>query len=218
MEDFDFSITYQFSDYLAWANELHEPGDFVNEVSFAVNIVDDEGNHIEEAARGLVSQILFGLAMDSGYPLYQVMDATSSLLEMSEIVFDWEEGSDPWAKIDQYYNEPLIEYNVCFLERIEILPMYRKLGLTKRILRNLNTRFYNACGLWVLKAFPLQHDSIIRSDTNQWTENMQYDRMETDIEKSQYKLYHLYQSLGFVNPFDQRYFIARSFDLIHKLK
>jgi hypothetical protein len=81
-------------------------------------------------------------------------------------------------------------------------------------------RFYSSCGLWVLKAYPMQHDISIKREIEEkmsdWNKKMEYQKMELDFEKAQYQLFNYYKKMGFQNPFDMEYFIARPFDLIDK--
>lgn len=210
-EELDFSISYRFDDYLDPDATYGDPNDFVTEVHFEVHQVNEFGAPMELAAKGHFSHILFSLAMDSGYPLLSVMDASQSILEMSEVLFEWDEHKDFWDKLDDYFEDhPPIHTDVCFLESLEILPAFRKKGLTKMVLRDLARKYHHSCGLWVLKVFPLQHKSRSEEDKKDaWYQKMRYDELEEDFEKSKYKLFHLYQSLGLVNPFEEAYFLAR---------
>lgn len=221
MEELNFIIKYSFSSFLNDCSVGEDPMDFVNEIDFEVYLTNESGHLLEQIGKGKISQILFSLAMDSGFPLEDVMDATHSIYQMSGVLFEWDEDKDFWDKIDSYFEfESPLSYDICFLETLEVIEKYRGKGLGEKIINNLIERFYSSCGLWVLKAFPLQHDSSIKSENEatqiSWNKKMAYQNMESDFEKSQYQLFNYYIKRGFKNPFDREYFIARPHDIIKK--
>lgn len=221
MEELNFIIKYSFSNFLNDCSVGEEPMDFVNEIDFEVYLTNESGHLIEQIGKGKISQILFSLAMDRGFPLEDVMDATHSIYQMSGVLFEWDEDKDFWDKIDAYFEfESPLSYDICFLETLEVIEKYRGKGLGEKIINNLIERFYSSCGLWVLKAFPLQHDSSIKSENEatqiSWNKKMGYQNMASDFEKSQYQLFNYYIKRGFKNPFDREYFIARPHDIIKK--
>jgi len=221
MEELDFIIKYSFSDFLREEPLGEDPNDFINKIDFEVYVADIYGNLSDIIAKGKISQILFALAMDNNYPLYTVMDASDSILDMSEILFEFEEGKDFWDKIDTYFEDNIpLNYNICYLEYFEIAPNYRGKGIGKKIIKSMVERFYNSCGLWIVKGFPIQHSGLIEKtafeDLDDWDQQMNYNSFEKDFEKSQYKLFHYFQQLGFKNPFDMEYFIAQPFDIINQ--
>ena len=221
MEELNFIIKYSFSSFLNECSVGEDPMDFVNEIDFEVYLTNESGHLIEQIGKGKISQILFSLAMDSGFPLIDVMDATHSIYQMSGVLFEWDEEKDFWDKIDAYFEfEPPMSYDICFLETLEVIEKYRGKGLGEKIINNLIERFYSSCGLWVLKAFSLQHDNSIKSENEvaqiNWNKKMAYQNMESDFEKSQYQLFNYYIKRGFKNPFDMEYFIARPHDIINK--
>ena len=221
MEELNFIIKYSFSSFLNECSVGEDPMDFVNEIDFEVYLTNESGHLIEQIGKGKISQILFSLAMDSGFPLIDVMDATHSIYQMSGVLFEWDEEKDFWDKIDAYFEfEPPMSYDICFLETLEVIEKYRGKGLGEKIINNLIERFYSSCGLWVLKAFPLQHGNSIKSENEvaqiNWNKKMAYQNMESDFEKSQYQLFNYYIKRGFKNPFDMEYFIARPHDIINK--
>lgn len=221
MEELDFIIKYSFSSFLKDYPVGEDPTEFVNEIDFAVYLTNESGHLEEQVGKGKISQILFSLAMDCGFPLYDVMDATHSICQMSGVLFEWDEEKDFWDKIDTYFEyQPLENFDIFFLETLEVIAKYRGKGLGEKILNNLIERFYSSCGLWVLKAFPMQHDISIKSDKeenqNDWNKKMEYSLMESDFEKAQYQLFNYYKKRGFQNPFDMEYFIAKPFDIVNK--
>jgi len=223
MEEQDFTIKYSFSDTLRAEPPGDDPNDFVNEIEFEVYVTDIYGKLSEIIAKGKISHILFALAMDYNYPLFSIMDASESILDMSGVLFEFDEDKDFWDKIDTYFEDDIpLNYNICYLEYFEIATNYRGKGIGKKIITNMMERFYHCCGLWVIKGFPIQHSGVIEKtafeNLDEWDQQMDYKNFEKDFEKSQYKLFHYFQQLGFQNPFDMAYFIAQPYQIIDKNK
>lgn len=220
MGEHNFTIKYCFNDILREDSLGDDPNDFVNKIEFGVYVTDIYGKSSELIAKGEISQILFGLAIDHGYPLFDVMDASESILDMSGVLFEFGEDKHFWDKIEDYLYPIPDNYTICYLENLEIVPHYRGRRIGKRIIKSMMERFYDSCGLWVVKGFPIQHSGVIQKtafeDLDEWDKKMDYDSFEKDFEKSQYKLFHYFQQLGFQNPFDVDYFIAQPFQILDK--
>lgn len=212
----DFYIRFTLNEFLRDSSLPEEPQDFVNEFHFEINLFNENGEDVGLAGRGMMSQILFGLAVDNHYPLSHVMDASQPILEMSKMLFEWEEDKEFYGKIEEYFTDiPLINSNICFLEKLELLPRYRGLGLGKKVVLNLAQRFYDSCGLWIIQAYPLQHfNRQKRTGWTDWEKLMGYPNFEPDLEKSKYKLFHYFQQMGLQNPFDEKYFIGTPYQLL----
>jgi GNAT superfamily N-acetyltransferase len=209
-----YTVDFAFQDLLG-AKLGEDPNDFVTAVQFKIHTEQEEPyGSVQLVGQGKLSLIHFSLAMDAGFPLLHVMDATTSILSMSESLFSWEEGGDPFDKLDAHFQgEPMFNRDVCFVERMEVLPAHRGRGIGRDVLEAIARRFYTSCGLVVLKAFPLQREARLPSEMDEWTEAMRLDELEQDLEQAQYQLFNWYQKMGLNNPFDQEYFIARPGEL-----
>jgi GNAT superfamily N-acetyltransferase len=215
-EDISVAITYSFTSFPPTISLAEEPEDYVTEIYLDIRLLNSHGNPAAKIGQGRLNLLHFSLAMDKGYPLDYVMDASASILEMAEQLFDISEGIDCWDKIEAYYDyEPPLQYDVCFLERLEILPAYRKKGIGKLVIGNIIEKFYASCGLVVAKAYPLQYESDNFLGNPDWQASMEYPKMETDYEKARYQLFDYYQKLGFVNPFAEDYFMIRPQDYVN---
>ena len=138
MEELNFIIKYSFSSFLNDCSVGEDPMDFVNEIDFEVYLTNESGHLQEQIGKGKISQILFSLAMDSGFPLEDVMDATHSIYQMSGVLFELDEDKDFWDKIDAYFEfEPPMSYDICFLETLEVIEKYRGKGLGKLLIDQL---------------------------------------------------------------------------------
>ena len=214
-EDISIGITYSFTTFPQANPLLEEPTDYVTEIVMDIRELDAQGNPGHQIGQGQLSLLHFSLAMEKGYSFFGVIDASASILEMAEQLFNITEGFDCWEKIEACYDyEPLLQYDICFLERMEILPAYRKKGIGKLVISNLVERFYGCCGLVVVKASPLQHETENFLRNPEWQQSMEYSLMETDYEKARYQLFNYYQKLGFINPLAEEYFMIRPHDFI----
>lgn len=221
MEVQEFTIKYSFNDILKEEPLGTFATDFVNEIEFNVYLNDSYSKPTVLIAKGKISQILFSLAADYEFSFYELMNATQAILEMSEMLFDFDEESDFWAKIDAYFQEDVpLNQDICYLDFFEILPNFRKKGIGKKIITSLVERFYSSCGLWILQGVPTQHsgylDNIAFEDLDEWDQKMAYDDLDKDFEKSQYKLFNYFQQMGFQNPFDRDYFIAEPYKFLSR--
>lgn len=213
-DDFFFQINYSFTSFPQSGPLGDDPTDYITEIQMDIRKLDEKGNTFQKIGQGQISLIHFGMALDQGFPLFEVMDASASILNMSEELFNIQGEEDLWEKIEEFYDyQPPLNYDVCFIERLELLPEYRGKGRGRWVIKDILERFYGSCGLVVIKAYPLQHESDQGwGEDDEWKKRMQYDKMEKDAEKARYQLYHYYQKLGFVNPFGEEYFIIRPHD------
>lgn len=209
-----YTVDFQFNDILD-AELGEDPNDFVTEVHFSIKTEQEgPGGQVELVGKGKLSLIHFGLAMDAEFPLHDVMDATSTILAMSETLFSWEEGGHPFDKLDEHFmEEPIFNQDICFVERLEVLPAHRGRGIGRAAMVSIARKFYNCCGLVVLKAYPVQHEARQPGELDAWAKAMCYDALEQDLERAQYQLFSWYQKMGLQNPFDAEYFMARPWDL-----
>ncbi len=212
-----FSMDFSCRDILG-GTLGEDPIDFVSEYEFKIKTYSDESGQKEElVGKGKLSLIHFSLAIDANFRLYDVMDSTASILDMSEKLFNWEQDRDPFEKLEEYFaGVPFLNSDICFVEEVEVLPAFRGQGIGKAALISIARKFYNSCGLIVARAFPLQHQSKgNRGHDDEWSKAMRYDELEQDFERSQYQLFHWYKQMGLNNPFDPEYFMIRPHELAH---
>ena len=204
-----YRVDYTFSSFLNDGSIGEEPSDYVSEISLNVYKIEDGKEEDQLIGKGCISLLHLNRALDQDFPLYDIFDATANILEMAQVIFNLDNEDDYWSKLDEYYNYDLLtSYDVCFIERIELLPEFRGKDIGKWVVKNILERFYGSCGLVVLHAFPLQHEDRDPSPSK-WVEKMKLQDLERDLEQAQYKLFHYYQQMGFTNPFDPAYFFIR---------
>lgn len=181
-----------------------EASRFLNE--YVINIKAHHFHDDKEVSigSGKVILILLGLAVNQNYNPFYIFDSSHSLLELGENIYDFDT-YELKEELQEFYNFEILSDNICFLERIEILPKYRSKGLGKKIIKNFVERFSGCCGLYALKAFPLQLEAR-KEKCQGWYKKMRLDELEQDEEKAKHKLYSYYRTLGFDQPFNNEYF------------
>jgi hypothetical protein len=160
--------------------------------------------------------LLLGLAINNDFDFRLIFDSSSVLCDLGSEILDWEE-----MEFKPMFNEfALLNQNVLYLERIEILPEYRNGGWGKKVIKDILCRFNNCFGVMILKSFPLQfegRDSEIKLD-DEWSKLMRYETTEQDEKLATKKLNDFYKSLGFKRLFNDNYFFYNSAYKNSKLK
>lgn len=184
----------------------YDPDRYVNRYHLKVSAstLESEDDNYEEIGQGLVTLILEGLAINHQYDLFDVFDCSQSTLELGERIYDFEQRQIK-EELQQHFDYEIIDPNVLFLERLELIKNFRGLGLGKRVIKDITERFSGCAGLIALKAYPLQFEGVDRLNNN-WVEKIELDDLEKDEEKAKYKLFNYYQNLGFQSPFNDGYF------------
>lgn len=95
-----------------------------------------------------------------------------------------------------YGDRPMLNQNICIFNRLEILPKYRGLGLGKRIIKENIEHIAYACGLIVIKPFPLQLENEHLHSTD-FEKSMGFELMEKDEHKAFTSLRSYYESIGY---------------------
>jgi GNAT superfamily N-acetyltransferase len=116
---------------------------------------------------------------------------------VGEIVYDFEE-NDFVQPIRDFYDD-LWENDILILNRIEIFPEYRGMGIGKHLIKDLYNNFIQGCALFVLKCFPLQAEAGTLDRHKEHAIKMGYLDFEKDKAKSFKKLHSYYKSIGFLN-------------------
>jgi hypothetical protein len=84
------------------------------------------------------------------------MDASESILDMSGMLFEFDDDKDFWDKLEVYFVDVIAtNYTFCYLGYLEITSKYRGKGISKKIIKSMAERFYDSCGLWGGKEFPI---------------------------------------------------------------
>ena len=141
--------------------------------------------------------ILLGLALNENVPYFEIFDQEQYTHDIGSQIFDFDTDELKESILDFYdYNYGTVGVDICILTRIEIHESHRRLGIGKKVIKDILDRFSSSCGLFVAQAFPLQF-SVIRGELPEWSKQMNYDALDSDYEKAFYKLKAFYQKAGF---------------------
>lgn len=157
---------------------------------------EDQDGHVDKLIGKIKFHIVYvAMAIDDGYDVYEIFDDKETTFRIGTRIFDFEQ-SDLNEDILQFYDEVMFVSNICFLERIEILPEYRGTQIGAKAIRDIYFHFGHACELLVAQVFPLQFE-VKRPEQEEWLEHLSLERFEKDEKKAFKKLFDYYLSIGF---------------------
>jgi hypothetical protein len=193
----NFAILMNWSSE-SFVSEYPAPHDFVYETSGDLFNLD-ELERKEFIGKFRVYYVDVERAMNQREPIYHVFDGHSAEVEeYFEPIFE-SEGYDFNENLLEVVSHEVSGYNLLILDRLEILPQYRrkKLGLT--ILHHMIERFSAGASIVAMKPFPLQFEPIRDEDKKKWHDKMRLDQFPTDENIAIEKLYTYYRKLGFIH-------------------
>jgi GNAT superfamily N-acetyltransferase len=174
-------------------------GRYLQQISGIIFYSPDMENADEGVEIGKIKadKLLLGEAANNGYRGFDVFDSDALVKEVGDAIYDFEK--DDFA--DATHEHLDISFmDLLIVSRLEILPGYRGNDIGKYAIKDLYNNFIGGCGLITLKCFPLQLESRVPEHdpaAPKWTNDIQYDSMEADEEKSNYQLLAYYTSMGF---------------------
>ena len=190
---------------------VDEPEEYVRPISGYVEffIGDDEDNAHEGkpgrrtiAGRFDASYINVDHSLVDGVTLYGVMGTCSAeTAEIHEALFDPHAG-ELRKDVKKLLGDVAFR-NILVINRVEILPAYRRMGLGLATVWNIIRRHSAGCGIVALKAFPFQFrnggwsGSLSDLDENDWHKKMEYDPYSYTVEFAHEKLTFHLMKLGF---------------------
>jgi predicted N-acetyltransferase YhbS len=142
-----------------------------------------------------LSLVLLTLIREQQVAYYSVFDNTQFLSELGETIFDYDINNlrEPFLG-----EEGSNSSNLLVINRLEVLPKWRKKSIGKRVIKDIIWRFSGCFGLVILKAFPLQQEFQYANDQKStWDKEMKMTDFSQDEAFSTYKIFAYYQSLGF---------------------
>ncbi|GAB3753043.1 GNAT family N-acetyltransferase [Spirosoma pomorum] len=176
-----------------------ESGRYINE--YKVRIYFDEVRELSdtqreesvEIGRASVSLFLVELGLNNDQSMFDIFDHCIEYVNLYEEVYD-EHGEFQKPLIDTF--EPLND-NLLYIRRLELLPEWRGRGIGQKVLKDIIWRFDSCCGMVVLKAFPLQFEAGILTNTSLWTQQLMLSSFTQNTSMAQRKLFAFYKSIGF---------------------
>ena len=190
---------------------VDEPDEYVRQIFGYVGIFPGDGyenEHEWKQERGTVagrfdaSYIYVDNSLVDGVKLYDVMDTCSAeTAEIYETLFN-----PHTAEIREDVKEILGDVtfrNILVVNRVEILPAYRGMGLGLATIWNIIQRHSAGCGIVALKAFPFQFrpggwsGRLCDLEESDWNRKMGYDPYSYTMEFAHEKLIFHLMKLGF---------------------
>jgi len=190
-EDLNISFFYSFQSPIGDIDNQR----YVTDIDIEICTCNAQGAKIEKIGHATLKILLLGLATHSGYDHYDVFDTDQMLFTIGEDIYDFE-----WGSIKEEVKKELkfdYDHDIVKISYIEILPEYRKIGLGKKLIKDIYNRFSNSCCMFVVSPFPIQHDKS-QNKNSVWYKKMQYDSLISDFETGKKKLQKFYSSLGFM--------------------
>ena len=178
-----------------------QPGDIISDSAFQQNInielcITDESNvRLKTVGKAQLKLLLIAAASNHGWDAEILFDSSESLMQLGCKIYDFESG-DINQELLYELDFDLFNEDIAILTSLEILPEYRGMGLGKAMVRDICRNYSGSCGLLIVEIFPLQHDEGYYPDKD-WHDQMEYNKMEKDFERSELKIKAFYKSLGF---------------------
>lgn len=148
-----------------------------------------------------VYQFLLGYLIDREFPIDDLLSNfdTGVCGYVGDLILDRNTGT-----IKPEYEELLggnSNWNILYLDNIIIFPEYQGYGYGKFIVKDIICRFSSTIGLVLTIVYPLQ------LDPDSCSTEMNYHRMDQDLEYSSFKLYSYFLDIGFEQIERSNYFL-----------
>ena len=140
--------------------------------------------------------LLVGEALNDGINLLELFDTEEYIYRIGSKIFDFEI-SDFNKDIHEFYDFNIPVFDLCIIERFEIIENFRGKKIGKLVLENVKRRFSTSCGLFVVHTYPIQFEHPNSDFLLNEKSKMKLDLLDKDFEKSFYKLKAFYQKIGF---------------------
>lgn len=186
-------LSLRFSQELLVDDE--EPSRFVKDISGTVfAAVDDDADGYKDVEAGKFAVFVIDLEAavnekESAFDIFDVSSKTIGYFDLytDDLAFKPEvlkamRGHERWAP------------NILILDRLELLPEWRRRGLGLRTLRWLQFHFSTGCGIVAMKPFPLQFEGGYKPEE---AARLQLEEYGTDEVGAFRKLRKHYGKLGF---------------------
>ena len=193
----NIQIRYGFTSY--WGPS---DGDrYIQDIHARIVLTDDNGDDMELIGRGRLKLLLLSRAIDDGYDLREVFEEDEYVERIGNEIFDFERNGLREDLEKELFDNAFMENpNICILERMEILPSWRGMGIGAKFLKDRYHQFNSACGLFVMQPYPLQLEAAARTNRQDtFTQSMHLEQLEQNPEKAHRSLRAYYESIGYVS-------------------
>lgn len=176
------------------ALEAEEPSEHLYFTRGKIFALDNNGRKVS-AGRFQIYYVDIGAALNAGTDVFDVFDSHTSTVDFFEAIFD-PETLDLSDRLQKLFKNGYGWGNVLILDRLEILPEFRRKNLGLVIMRRLIERFGAGAYVVGIKPFPLQGE-VSRSEEDLWRSRLQLDSFGANLKQSTKKLRDYYAKLGF---------------------
>ncbi len=143
--------------------------------------------------------LLLGRAIDDGFDSFGIFESDEYIERIAGQIYDFESGGLREDLERQLFQDGFMENpNICILERMEILPDWRGMGIGAKFLKDRYHHFSSACGLFVMQPFPLQLEVAARTKNDPFTQKMHLEQLEQNTEQATRSLRAYYAKLGYI--------------------
>lgn len=160
-----------------------------------IMLQDKHGEDLEEIGRRYADKLLFSVGMDEGWDHFSIFDTEQHLLELGEVIWDFEAG-DFVEPLLNFFDHDLYEGDILYIHTIEILPEYRGMQIGEHAMKDTANNFEQGCSLIVTDCIPLQHTAWGKKD-KEWREKMQYKLLEKGKRKAKQQVIQYLKRTGF---------------------
>jgi hypothetical protein len=143
-----------------------EPNDFLSHYQGTVEVYDTERDEPICAAQLSLFLVHADAAERAGMPLHDVLDADSKTAPFLALLHKNEAGNFSPAVLRILKDDFATTRDMLILDRIEILPEFRRKRLAHRVTQGLVDRFAAGSRIVALKAFPLQFEPSAKKATS----------------------------------------------------
>jgi len=182
----------------SYITEDHDLQDVIYETSGDLFSVD------ENESRIFIGKFQFyyvdvDRTINEGESLWLILDAHSTPLEeYFEPIFGSEAPGFSNALVN-LLDHAVFSGNLLVINRLELLPEYRRKGIGLKVLRHIITRFSSGAAVVAIKPYPLQFEASSPADEkSEWRDMMKLDQISTDLKVATEKLRQYYGKLGFL--------------------
>ena len=185
----DFSISFQSRTDL----DL-EPMSFVHSVTGEIlcSPTDEDEDEVVVGRLG-VAYINMADAMENGYDPHVFLDFDASIAELT--LFYKSDGE--FSKRVQRFARDVFSQNLLVIDRLEILPSYRKQKLGLQCIHRCIQLFAQNQELVTLRCLPLQFRLSESARRDEWITQLRLDEFDARRDVCQGKLEKYFQQLGF---------------------
>jgi GNAT superfamily N-acetyltransferase len=173
-----------------------EPHDYIYEASGTLlDVAEEQDGRLAGKFRTYYVDV--ARAINEQMPIFDVFDTYGHTVDYHEAIFgkNSPEYSD---RVTKLLGDAPFAFNVLILDRLELLPPYRKKGLGLNIMTHMMSRLGIGSGLIAIKPYPLQFE--VKPSGNEekgWREDLALTRFPKQKRIATKRLCDYYGKLGF---------------------